>query len=300
MIIQHLYKEKLNISPWDHPVLLAEKQDNPKQNRAKLTQVMFEDFGVPGMFLCPAPPLALFGVGHITGLVLDCGEEVTHSVPIGLGHTLLNGIGRIEVGGWHVTEHLVKLLTEKGNSFTTAEEREVVVKGIKETCGYIALDPEKEKTKYVTEINHSYKLPDGQIIQIGDERFRAPECLFDPSLLGMQRACPGIHQLIHTSIAKVDIDYQSDLYGNIILAGGSTKFPGMEERVNRELAALLATPPMPALHVTVPTESEAVVWRGGAALSSLSSFRNYVITVEDYNDSGPSIVHRRCYGSLPS
>ena len=79
----------------------------------------------------------------------------------------------------------------------------------------------------------SYELPDGQVITIGNERFRCPEALFQPSFLGMESA--GIHETTYNSIMKCDVDIRKDLYGNTVLSGGSTMFPGIADRMQREL-----------------------------------------------------------------
>lgn len=82
----------------------------------------------------------------------------------------------------------------------------------------------------------SYELPDGQTISIGDQKFRCPEALFKPIMIGKEM--PGFHEITYQSIMKCDVDIRKDLYSNIVMSGGTTLFPGIPERLSKEVTTL--------------------------------------------------------------
>ncbi|MBD3196129.1 MAG: actin, cytoplasmic 2 [Candidatus Lokiarchaeota archaeon] len=288
-IWHYTFYTDLRVDPSEHPVLLTEPPLNPRANREKMAEILFETFNVPALYIATQAVLSLYSSGRTTGTVIDIGDGVSHIVPIFEGFALSHAIERIDLAGRDITKYLKRLLRQKGISLTTSAEFQIV-RDVKEKLCYVAINPEKEMilSKKISGMEKAYMLPDGETVSVGIERFIAPECLFNPSVIGKE--LEPIDDLIVNSINESDVDLRRDLFGNIVLSGGSTMFPGIKERLTKEIKEQI--PESVNVRILAPPERMYSVWIGGSILSSLKTFHKMWITRREYKEMGPQIIHR--------
>ncbi|XP_050676547.1 alpha-centractin [Leptidea sinapis] len=281
-------KDQLSTFAEEHPVLLTEAPLNPRRNREKSAEVFFETFNVPALFLSMQAVLSLYATGRTTGVVLDSGDGVTHSVPIYEGFAMPHSIMRVDVAGRDVTRYLRLLLRKEGVNLRTSAELEIV-KSIKERACYLSPNPLKEET--LDSERAQYTLPDGTQLEIGPARFRAPEVLFRPDLIGEE--CEGLHEVLMFAIQKSDMDLRKVLYQNIVLSGGSTLFRGFGDRLLAEIRRL--APKDMKIRISAPQERLYSTWIGGSILASLDTFRKMWVSKREYDEEGHRAVHRKTF-----
>jgi centractin len=293
----YLYsKDNMNVASEDHPVLLTEAPLNPYQNREKAAEIFFEGLNVPALYFSIQAMLSLYASGRTTGVVLDSGDGVTHVVPVYEGLVMPHAIMRMDVAGRSVTQHLQRLLRRSGHTFHTSAEVEIV-RQIKETCCTVAFNPQKAEEQFQQQqqqqsSSQSYKLPDGSSIELSaGETFRAAEILFQPDLLGYEYK--GTHDLLMSSIVKTDIDLRRILLSQIVLAGGSTLFPGYGERLLNEMRKHPLAPKEAKIRIAAPPERLYSTWIGGSILASLSTFKNLWITKAEFLEQGARVLSNK-------
>jgi len=287
-IWQYLYsKDQLQTFPEEHPVLLTEAPLNPAKNRERAAEIFFESFNVPALFISMQAVLSLYSTGRTTGVVLDSGDGVTHTVPIFEGFAMPHNIMRVDVAGRDVTRFLRLLLRKEGADFHRSSEFEIV-RTIKESVCYLSTNAPRDE---VDTEKVQYKLPDGSNLDIGQSRFRAPEALFRPELIGEE--CEGIHECLVYSIQKSDMELRKTLYQNIVLSGGSTLFQGFGDRLLWEVKKL--APKDIKIRISAPQERLYSTWIGGSILASLDTFRKMWVSKKEYEDEGAKVIHRKTF-----
>lgn len=308
--MQHLwdytFNEKLKIDPRDTKIMLTEPVMNPKANREKMVQTMLEGYGFQGVYVAIQAVLTLYAQGLTTGVVVDSGDGVTHIVPVVDGYSLPHITKRLDVAGRDVTQYLIKLLLLRGYAFNRTADFETV-RQIKEKLCYTSYDVELD-LKLATETTvlvESYTLPDGRVIKVGSERFEAPECMFQPHLVDVEQ--PGIAELLFQTIQAAPLDTRSDLYKHIVLSGGSTMYPGLPSRLEKEVKQLYFTEVLKQnaerfrnfkIRIEDPPRRKHMVFLGGAVLANIMRDKEHFwVTKAEWDEMGPRALDKLGYVS---
>lgn len=285
LLWEYAIMERLKVNPDKHPVLLTEPPYNPKPNREKMVESMFETFGVPSLNISIQGVLALLGQGRTSGLVLDSGEGVTHTIPIFDGFGMPHCINRLDLAGRELNVLLAKLIAQQESISLATTWEQHQVRLMKEKHCYVCLDPTAE---YPETVEHT--LPDGRAIPLSDERWKCPEALFNPTLVGIESL--GVAGLVWESIAKCEIDLRKTLFSNVVLSGGSTMFRGFQSRLAKELRSYAPSASQGCIRVVASKDQMFAVWSGAQVFASLRAMQeDQWMTFEDYDEYGASFIH---------
>lgn len=300
IVWQHTW-DKLGIDPAQSKVLLTEPPMNPKKNRERLITEMFETFNFEGVYVAVQAVLTLYAQGLLTGVVIDSGDGVTHIVPVYEGFALPHLTRRLDIAGRDVTRYLIKLLLLRGYAFNASADFETV-RMMKEKLCYVGydIDAEQKLANDTTVLVEEYVLPDGRVVKVGGERFGAPECLFQPHLINVEG--PGVAEMLFNCINAADIDTRPDFYKHIVLSGGSTMYPGLPSRLEREMKQLYLerilkgdTSKLSKFKIRIedPPRRKHMVFLGGAVLADIIKDKEEVwISKKEFQEQGVGVLQK--------
>jgi actin-related protein 2 len=291
----YTFYEKLKIDPKQSKVLLTEPPMNPMRNRERMIQEMFETYEFEGVYIAIQAVLTLYAQGLLTGVVIDSGDGVTHIVPVYEGFALPHLTRRLNVAGRDVTRYMIKLLLLRGYAFNASADFETI-RMMKEKLAYVAydVDIEQKLANETTVLVENYTLPDGRVIKVGGERFGAPEALFQPHLIDVEGS--GVAEMLFECIQAADIDTRPEFYKHIVLSGGSTMYPGLPSRLEREVKQLYLERVLKGntdalskfkIRIEDPPRRKHMVFLGGAVLADLIKDNEDVwISKQEYQEQG--------------
>ena len=287
-ILHYILYTDLQVAPSEHPLVFTDPTLNTTVNREKLIETCFNTFNTQAVMLLDKGVLPLISVVKTTGVVVNIGYTSTKIVPVEEGFPITHAIRTFDVGGRDITDYLRRLLSQKGYSFESSTEHEIV-RDIKEKLCYVALDAEEELKSEKAKIEVSYTLPDGEKITISTERFTAPECLFNPAVLGIEGK--NLSELIVDAVQNCDESIRNKLYENIVLCGGTASFSGLKERLQKELSAVL--PETTKINIITPEAPSYAEWIGASIIASRKSSNRLWITKKEYEERGPDIIRQK-------
>lgn len=329
-------RKALLVDPSEHPMLLAEPPHATRAHREKAVELMFEKQGVPALFLGKNPVLTSFASGKATSLVVDLGGHGSTITAVHDGYALTKGTLRTPLGGELLSEVMLHTVEAAGTGVKPRYSFKRMSTGVDKwevtdvacphtTASYkhfsrmdVAADimhalGRVSDSKYSdAEMGHiptvTYELPDGNSIEVGADRFKVPELLFQPELLtsfpgfssslfaAADAPTKGLHALVLDVIGRCDVDVRKDLYGGVLMTGGVAQIPNMRERLERELSEQVSSY-APRVKVGMPNplvERRFSVFIGGSILASLGSFQQMWLSKAEYDEHGPGLIHRKC------
>ena len=311
-LVSHVIYKELRVAPENYCFVLSESINSSAREKQRTLEMMIETFNAHSMYLGNSAVLALYAYGLTTGVVIDAGLDRTNCVPVHEGYPLSRHITITEIAGQALTQYLSDLLNAKGYGFSTRTERALVT-NVKESVCFVR-PPADSDSPLATMINEEegFYLPDGQYIPMDEERYACPEVLFNFGLYGEKYVCKskvfddtgaeyqpripkGISWMCYSSINNCERALRRELYNNIVLAGGSTLFPGLRHRVQHEVRQLY-TDMHPGeglipIRISEMDCRQHATWLGGCMVSQIAMFPYLTVTRAEYHEEGPSIVH---------
>lgn len=302
----YTFREKMGIEPTDCKILLTDPPMNPISNRRKTLEIMFETYGFHSAYIAIQAVLTLYAQGLLTGVVVDSGDGVTHICPVYEGYALPHLTRRLDIAGRDITRYLTNLLRLRGYAFNHTADFETI-RMLKEKLCYCAYNVKQEQllATETTFLTDTYTLPDGRVIKLGGERFEATEALFQPHLINVESH--GIAELLFNTIQSADMDIRSELYKHVVLSGGSTMYPGLPSRLEKELKQLYLNRVLNGdverlqkfkIRIEDPPNRKDMVFIGGAVLAEVMKDNvEFWLSKEKYEEIGIDRLLDLKYGS---
>ncbi|KAG2383506.1 hypothetical protein C9374_004177 [Naegleria lovaniensis] len=275
-------KEHERYSYYEHPIIVSCHPHDPNQQKELLTQILFEVFNFPQIFITSSGFLTLTSHGKLSSVVLECGDGVTSVMPFVNGYCVMNAVSRVNFAGSNLTEYLKLLLKLRGFYFETSNELETIVKDVKEKLCYVALDFNEDSIHHVKPQNLKNPMNCQMAnIDLKFERFQCMEALFQPTEL-IGKETQGIHELLYNSILKCDLGIRKELFSNIVVSGGSTMSAGFVARLSKEMNSLLTNSSQVRSSIVAPQSRMNSVWKGASILGSLEMMNDLYLFREEY------------------
>eukprot|EP00761_Pharyngomonas_kirbyi_P002214 gb/GECH01002218.1/.p1 GENE.gb/GECH01002218.1/~~gb/GECH01002218.1/.p1 ORF type:complete len:385 (+),score=85.40 gb/GECH01002218.1/:1-1155(+) len=271
------------------PVVLTANPFRPVSERHQLAELMFEKFQVPALYLGISGVLSLFAAQATTGIALDLGASITHAMPIVDGYAVKNGAKLGDYGGADLTQFFYDLILRSNQSPNLELSRDwsLLQRMKSELCYLPFANPDQPPEP------RSYRLPDGSEIEVGEPSLKCPKALFAPSVLpAVRKDTMGIQDMIFSAAKECDTSHQQELLQNVYLSGGTSLVQGLPESIEKECEGFDLDF---QVNVNAIPHREYAAWTGGKVLASLSSFRQMMMTSQEYQENGAKLITDKCF-----
>ena len=285
-----LYSE-MKVVPEEVSILITESPRTSRENREKLTEILFETFNVKRLHIANSSMLGLFSYGKTSGLIVDSGFNITSTVPIYEGYPLSHASIRINIGGEDLSKNLLSMIQNNLDENYIDIKGRILADDIKEKLGYLLLNKDDDDdVKDVT-----YELPDGKKIDLSKELYKANEILFSPNEENeKEKGLLSIKNMVIDSINKCDNEIKNDIKENICLTGGTTLLKNFPEKLKNELSESSE-----GTNFNLSAEQERLfsTWIGGSIVSSLDNFQFMWVNKKEHTDNGKNllVIDSKCF-----
>ena len=285
-----LYSE-MKVVPEEVSILITESPRTSRENREKLTEILFETFNVKRLHIANSSMLGLFSYGKTSGLIVDSGFNITSTVPVYEGYPLSHASIRINIGGEDLSKNLLSMIQNNLDENYIDIKGRILADDIKEKLGYLLLNKDDDDdVKDVT-----YELPDGKKIELSKELYKANEILFSPNEENeKEKGLLSIKNMVIDSINKCDNEIKNDIKENICLTGGTTLLKNFPEKLKNELSESSE-----GTNFNLSAEQERLfsTWIGGSIVSSLDNFQFMWVNKKEYTDNGKNllVIDSKCF-----
>ena len=290
-LMHYLLYSEMKVVPEEVSILITESPRTSRENREKLTEILFETFNVKRLHIANSSMLGLFSYGKTSGLIVDSGFNITSTVPVYEGYPLSHASIRINIGGEDLSKNLLSMIQNNLDETYIDIKGRILADDIKEKLGYLLLNPDDgDDVKDVT-----YELPDGKKIDLSKELYKANEILFSPNEENeKEKGLLSIKNMVIDSINKCDNEIKNDIKENICLTGGTTLLKNFPEKLKNELSESSE-----GANFNLSAEQERLfsTWIGGSIVSSLDNFQFMWVNKKEYTDNGKNllVIDSKCF-----
>ncbi|GFE53844.1 actin-related 4-like [Babesia ovis] len=286
----------LGLDVTQHPMLVSEPTAECKQFRDCTLEILFEQLDVPAAYLAKRATLSAFAVGRQSAMVVDIGAGGCIASPVHEGISLQSTIQTSLVGGNALDIELCNILYGRGHEFfrpgvsaSHDYHRQWIAREIRESS--CSITP--------SEAPQSYRLPDGDVVQLDEKIYEVPRYLFSPESASVAEFnnFKGIYGMLTDSMFDTDVDIRRELLSSIVVVGGVSLTPGLVDTLTKHLAegAIGRCNKFKVVHPSSYSEARYSTWLGGSILASLGRFQQLWISKGEYREHGTTIAYRRCH-----
>ena len=279
-LMHYLLYNQIEVVPEDMSVLITETPLSSKKNRSKISELLFEKFNVQKCHIANSSMLGLFSYGKSSGIVLDCGYNITSTVPVYEGFPLVYASQKINLGGEDLSNKLYDIIKGKLDKTYKTIKGKLLSEDIKDKLGYVSMDIKQEGEK----IEQKYILPDSKELTLGNELFEVNEILFNP---GENPELKSVTNMVVDSLNLCDDDVKKEINESVCLIGGTTLMKNFSERLRLELSD---NKDFGMYNMAPAPERQFSAWIGGSIMSSLDNFQYLWVSKEEFDENGKSLV----------